>query len=175
MSQLSNQYSQLSKYLEHHQSLTKKKTPVKEKPQKKVEKKEVFDTKKLLEESKIHSYIPSDKFDVESKSLGFSAAKFNSMMRTKLIEEHKKLQSYERPYISVSELCNCIRQCYYVRMRYPVNLNKQYSYSQLYIIQKIGNAIHDIIQGLYDFTEVKLPRIASKEELTRFVGVSYVR
>jgi len=154
MSQLSNKYDQLLHYLES-QKLPTKKTPAKEIKAKKEAKQEIPDTKKLIEGSKIHSYIPNDKFNIDSKSLGFSVNKFTTMMRTKLIEEHKKLQSYERPYISVSELCSCIRKCYYVRMRYPVNLNKLYNYPFLYIIQKIGNDIHEVIQNLYDFSETE--------------------
>lgn len=154
MSQLSNKYDQLLHYLESQQ-LPIKKTPAKEIKAKKEAKKEKSDTKKLIENSKIHSYIPNDKFSSDSNSLGFSVAKFTTMMRTKLIEEHKKLQSYERPYISVSELCDCIRKCYYVRMKYPFNLNRLYSYPYLYIIQKIGNEIHQVIQDLYDFSETE--------------------
>jgi len=155
MSHLSNQYDQLLDYLET-QKQPAKKTPAKEKKAKKVAKtEEKTDTKKLLEDSKIHSYIPNDKFQEESKSLGFSVKKFTGMMRTKLIEEHKKLQSYERPYISVSELYNCIRQCYYTRMRYPVNMNKLYSYPYLYMMQKVGDEIHEVIQGIYDFSETE--------------------
>lgn len=152
MSKLSNQYDQLLNYL---QSQNK---PVKVAPAKSQEKKEQkksLDTKTIIEQSKIHSYIPSDKFDIDSKSLGFSVKKFTTMMRAKLIEEHKKLQSYERPYISVTELCSCIRQCYYVRMRYSVNLNKLYQFPYLYLIQKVGNEIHSVIQSLYDFAETE--------------------
>jgi len=157
MSHQSNQYDQILDYLKTQElKKPKRKKPAKEVKPKKTEKKESkVDTKKLLEDSKIHSYIPDDKFDVDSKSLGFSVKKFAAMMRAKLIEEHKKLQSYERPYISVTELCDCIRKCYYVRMRYPVNLNKLYNYPYLYIIQKVGNEIHEVIQGLYDFSETE--------------------
>ena len=154
MSNLSKQYDQLLDYLSTQQK-PKKRTPAKVTQKKKVQNKESPDTKKLLEDAKIHSFIPDDKFDVDSKSLGFSVKKFQSMMRAKLIEEHKKLQSYERPYISVTELCNCIRQCYYVRMRYPVNLNSLYKFPYLYLIQKVGNEIHSVIQELYDFSETE--------------------
>ena len=154
MSQLTNQYDQLLKYLQDQEP--KKKPPVKvATAKKKTNPEDKSDTKKLLEDSKIHSFIPDDKFDVDSKSFGFSVKKFLGMMRSKLIEEHKKLQSYERPYISVTELCNCLRQCYYVRMRYTVNLARQYNYPYLMMIQKVGNEIHDVIQNLYDFAETE--------------------
>jgi len=151
-----NPFEQLLDYFntQEHQN---KKSPVKEVTLKKVEKVEINDTKKLIEESKIYGYIPGDTFEhpPPKKSDGFSVSKFESMMRAKLIEEHKKMQSYERPYISVSELCSCIRQCYYNRMKYPVNPKKLYTFSYLYLIQKIGNVIHDIIQELYNFSETE--------------------
>lgn len=152
-----NPYEDLLKYFKSHEQQPKKKPPVKEKPEKKVEKPEVSDTKKLLEESKIHGYIPGDTFEnpPPKKSDGFDVSTFELMMRAKLIEEHKKMQSYERPYISVTELISCTRQCYYNRMKYPVNNKQLYTFSYLYIIQKVGNTIHDIIQGLYNFSETE--------------------
>lgn len=156
MIQKSNPYEKLLDYLKS-QELQKKKAPVKEKAPKKVEKIEISDTKKLIEESKIYGYIPGDTFEhpPPKPSEGFDVNKFQSMMRAKLIEEYKKMQSYERPYISVTELCSCTRKCYYTRKKYPVNMKKLYSFSYLYMIQKIGNVIHDIIQELYNFSETE--------------------
>ena len=156
MTTLNNQFVQLLDYLNTQEQL-KKKPPVKELIQKKVKKKEVTDTKKLIEESKIYGYIPGETFEnpPPKKSNGFDTSKFENMMRAKLIEEHKKRQSYERPYISVSELCSCIRQCYYDRMKYPVNTKNLYRFSYLYLIQKVGDVIHNIIQELYNFSETE--------------------
>jgi hypothetical protein len=160
-SNLNNQYDQLLDYLETHQSKRVKKpetsSNVIETP-----KIEPIQVKQLLEDSKIHSFIPNDKFEDDTKSLGFSIRKFTSMMRSKLIEEHKKLQSYERPYISFSELYTCIRQCYYYRMRYPININKLYQYPYLYLLQKVGNEIHNVIQSVYDFSETEKTIVSEK-------------
>ena len=153
MTNLSNEYKKLLNYLESQN--TKKKSPAKEEQQKKVEKIETSETKKLIEESKIHSYIPGQTFKKLPDSDGFKIDKFENRLRSKLIEEHKKSQSYERPYISVSELTNCLRQCYYYRMRYPVNLNKLYNFSYLYLIQKVGNQIHSVVQEIYGFSETE--------------------
>lgn len=156
--QTNNPYEKLLDYLEAQDTKSKKKPPVKKEVlKKKVEKVEVTDTKKLIEESKIYGYIPGKTFEKPppKKSAGFDVRKFESMMRAKLVEEHKKLQSYERPYISVSELYHCLRQCYYNRMRFPVNLKKLYQYPYLYLIQKVGNEIHEVIQELYDFSETE--------------------
>lgn len=152
-----NPYEDLLKYFKAYEQKPKKKPPVKEKPEKKVEKVEVSDTKKLLEESKIHGYIPGDTFEnpPPKKSEGFDVSSFELMMRAKLIEEHKKMQSYERPYISVTELISCTRQCYYNRMKFPVDNKKLYTFSYLYMIQKVGDTIHGIIQGLYNFSETE--------------------
>lgn len=152
MSSLSNEYQNLLKYFD-----SQKKSPAKEVLEKKVEKikVETSETKRLVEESKIHSYIPGETFKKLPESKGFSIQKFETMMRSKLIEEHKKSQSYERPYISVSELINCLRQCYYYRMRYPVNLNNLYNFSYLFLMQKVGNKIHEVVQEIYGFSEVE--------------------
>lgn len=150
MTKLNNEYEQLLKYLQ--QAEPKKKSPAKEQQEKKVEKAS-FDTKKFLEEAKVHSYIPEPNHSKDSK--GFNVSRFENMMRTKLVEEYKKLQSYERPYISVTELYNCLRQSYYSRMRYPVNLNDKFRFAYLYLIQRVGNEIHDVIQNLYDFSETE--------------------
>jgi CRISPR/Cas system-associated exonuclease Cas4 (RecB family) len=159
MSKLNNEYKKLLDYLE---SQNKEKSPIKEVVEKKVEKVEVSETKKFLEESKIHSFIPGETFKKLPESKGFSVTKFESMMRSKLIEEHKKSQSYERPYISVSELTTCLRQCYYYRMRYPVNLNDLFNFVYLFLIQKVGVKIHSIIQENYGFAEVEKPVVSEK-------------
>ena len=77
-------------------------------------------------------------------------------------QEYKKIQSYERPYISVTEICGCIRQAYYVRMRYPVNLNEQFKFSYLYLIQRVGDRVHEIIEELSDFSESEKTIISEK-------------
>jgi hypothetical protein len=155
--QTTNPFERLVEYLDNQEQL-KKQPPAKEKvKRKKVEKSNLTNTKQLIEESKIHSYIPGENFEIPppKKSKGFVVDEFEKMMRAKLVEEYKKIHSYERPYISVTELCSCIRQCYYTRMKYPIDANKLYGFSYLYLIQKVGNTIHDTIQDLYSFSEVE--------------------
>lgn len=159
---LSNEYEKLLNYLEKQ---TQRKSPTKGVQKKKVEKKievETSETQKLLEDSKIHSYIPGKVFQKVPESKGFNIKRFESLMRGKLIEEHKKSQSYERPYISVSELTNCLRQCYYYRMRYPVNLNQLYNFPYLFLMQKVGNKIHSLVQEVYGFSETEKTVVSEK-------------
>jgi len=99
MTNLSNEYDKLLDYLENQKKLSqgfssKRKTPEEIK-------RDIISkgTKKLLEESQIHSFVPLHPKSFKSK--GFSIGKFEEMMRSKLIDDFKKLQSYERPYISV--------------------------------------------------------------------------
>ena len=144
-------------------TLKKVKERVKKQSQKKDKKEEVTtNTKKLLEESQIDEYvgIPSHRKNLPSK--GFNVDQFESLMRSKLIEEHKTRQSYERPYISCSELYVCMRQVYYGRKRYQINVSAQYRFAYLYLIQKVGNVIHDIFQELYNFTEVEKTIVSEK-------------
>jgi len=120
-------------------------------------------TKKILEESQIGDYfeIPHT-HGKKLPSKGFDVTQFESLMRSKLIEEQKTRQSYERPYISCSELYVCMRQNYYVRKRYQIDISAQYKFSYLYLIQKVGNVIHNIFQELYNFTEVEKTIVSEK-------------
>lgn len=93
---------------------------------------------------------------------GFDVKKLEKLMRTKLIDEYKRLQSYTRPYISVSELTSCLRQAYYYRKKYSIDVNKKFSFSYLYLINKVGSSIHNVIQELYDFSEVEKTVISEK-------------
>lgn len=163
MSELSNEYSKLFDYLDYYKKSSesgrkkqeKKKTtkPPEVKIDKEKQKQKIAaETLKLLEESEIHSYIPAH---LPKKTGGFDVEKFEVLMRTKLIDEYKRLQSYERPYVSVSELYNCTRQNYYARLRYPIDVREKFRFAYLYLIQKVGNEIHSVIQDLYDFTEIE--------------------
>jgi hypothetical protein len=151
-----NEYEKLLRYLENQKDDKPKKS-------KKERKKEIHkaktsvNTKKLLEESSIEDFkeIPHTHNYIDKGSDGFSVMEFESMMRSKLVEEYKTRQTYERPYISCSELYNCLRQSYYSRKRYQIDIKSQFRFSYLYLIQKVGNTIHDIFQSLYNFSEVE--------------------
>ena len=158
---LENEYEKLLNYLENQKPNAPKapKTPKKTKTEIKKEKASV-NTKKLLEES-IDDFktIPHTH---HKGSDGFSVLEFESMMRSKLIEEYKTSQSYERPYISCGELYNCLRQSYYARKRYQIDITSQFRFSYLYLIQKVGNTIHEIFQNLYNFSQVEKTVVSEK-------------
>lgn len=156
MSNLLNEYDKLTKYLDFHKKSGGRR--IKNPPEDKNAKKVVDQTKQLLEESQIHSYIPEN----VRRSRGFDVAKFESLMRTRLIDEHKRIQGYERPYISIGELYNCQRQNYYTRLRFPIDIKEQFRFAYLYLIQKIGNEIHSVIQELYDFIETEKTVVSEK-------------
>lgn len=164
MSELSNEYTKLFDYLDHYKKASggirkkKKQKPPEDSIQKKKQQ-IAAETQKLLEESEIHSYIPAH---LPKKSTGFDVEKFEALMRSKLVDDYKRIQSYERPYISVGELYNCTRQNYYARLRYPVDVREQFRFAYLYLIQKIGNEIHAIVQELYDFTEMEKTIVSEK-------------
>ena len=167
---MQNEYEKLLSFLERQESnvevpaqksiIKKPDSSIKPKTQKE---KVLLNTKKIIEESEIYSYVPPlEKYNSISNSKGFDVKKFESLMRSKLIDSYKRLQSYERPYISVSELYGCLRQAFYNRSKYSIDLKKQFGFSYLYLIQKIGDEIHDIIQGLYDFTETEKTLVSEK-------------
>lgn len=97
-----------------------------------------------------------------SQTKGFDVHKLEYLMKQRLIDESKKLDSYERPYISVSELCNCLRQAYYKRLKYPIDNEKQFNFPYLYLIQNVGNSVHETIQDIYNFTEVEKRVLSEK-------------
>ena len=150
--QLDHEYSRLLDYLEHFlEDGVSSKEDAKTKDRKLVEEQ----TKKLIEEcsTDIHSDIP--RLKPFPKSEGFDLNKFESLMRAKLIDEFKRLQSYDRPYVWVSELVICIRKVYYTRKRYSIDINEQYRFAYLLLINHIGDSVHDFIENLYDFQEIE--------------------
>jgi len=181
MNNLTSEYEKLLRYLESQTPVTatqqdktkfkkvdtlkaaREKFETKKKVKKDRKEKVSESTKKIIEESKIDDFIdlPSThKGKLPSK--GFNVSQFESLMRAKLIEEYKTRQSYERPYISCSELYNCMRQNYYMRKRYQIDVSAQYRFSYLYLIQKVGNTIHSVFQDLYNFTEIEKTIVSEK-------------
>lgn len=161
---LANEYEKLLRYLEKQEPKRAAPTPKVKKP--KPTKKDLVsqNTKKMLEEATIDDFIDLPHVHVKKnhQSKTFDVDKFESMMRSKLIEEYKTRQSYERPYISASELYVCLRQNYYVRKRYQIDIKGQFQFAYLYMIQKVGNVIHKLFQDLYNFTEVEKSVVSEK-------------
>lgn len=155
---MNDEFAKLLLYLEN-EDLCKT-----EKQEKQKKKKISNQTKKLLEESQIESFseIPHIDYSNKSSTKGFDLDKFESLMRSKLVDEYKRMQTYERPYISVSELYTCLRKCYYSRKHYKVQFEKLFGFSYLYLINKVGDVIHSLIQELYGFTEIEKTIISEK-------------
>ena len=121
---------------------------------------EISKTKKIIEECQEKNNLDAPQFS--SNSVGFDAEKFESMMRARLIDDYKKLQSYERPYISVTELFSCLRKSYYNRLKYSTDLKKQFNFAYLDLINRIGNTIHDYVQEIYNFSEIEKTIVSNK-------------
>ncbi len=125
-----------------------------------------FDKQKKISNKKdkglfeLHSDNPFTKTIHNSK--GFDVYEFENLMRNELIKSYKNSLNYKRPYISVTELISCVRKIYYTRLNYDINIEKQYQFSYLYLINKVGNLLHETIQSLYPHTEVE-KTIISKE------------
>lgn len=150
---LANEYEKLLQYLEN------------QKPNKKTIKPDIKEEKSKkfkLEEYKNIPTVQHYKKPKKSTSKFFNVNDFEELMRKKLIEKHISYQNYERPYISVSELYNCLRQNYFVRKKYQIDIRKQYNFSYLYFIQHVGNTIHDVIQELYNFDESEKTVLSEK-------------
>jgi len=151
---LENEYEKLLRYLEKQGINSAKSAPIEKKQEIKKEETSKH-TKKLLEESTFEEFKSIPHIHPSKGSERFSVTSFENIMRSKLIEEYKTSQSYERPYISCSELYNCLRQIYFIRKRYQIDIKSQFRFSYLYLIQKVGHTLHKIFQDLYNFTEIE--------------------
>ena len=156
-----DEYTRLLQYLEDYNIGTgSKKWDTLEEPVKEVEKEEVK-TEEYQEAST--PGIPQQQIEEQTySSKAFDSEKYTSLMRSKLIDDYKTLQSYERPYIAVSELYSCLRKNYYYRLKYTVDPKDLFKYSKVYLMQKVGNAIHEALQEVYDFTEVNKAVVSEK-------------
>lgn len=162
MSSLNDDYSKLLDYLETQKKSSEGYALKRRKPSEVKQEQVALATQKLLEDSQIHSYVPPNLDKKVKKSKGFNVAKFESMMRSKLIDDYKKIQTYERPYISVGELYTCMRQNYYSRSRYAIDLEEQFRFAWLYMFQRVGDEIHAVVQDVYNFTEKEKTIVSEK-------------
>jgi len=162
MTSLSKDYSDLLNYLKTQKKASEGYALKRRKPSE-VKKEQVAQaTQKILEDSQIHAYVPPNAKKTVPKSRGFNVKKFEKMMRTKLIDDFKKMQSYERPYISVGELYSCMRKNYYSRSRYAIDPEEQFRFSWLYMFQRVGDELHAVIQDIYNFTEKEKTIVSEK-------------
>jgi len=137
-----NPYEKLLQYLQNQKQVSKDEVIRKEK---------VEFTKELIESSKFYGFEPEENESSKFFSVDLLKEKFCKV----LLDEFKAQQKYERPYISVDEICSCIRQCYYKRKKYHIDEKKFCSYPFVYLIRSIGISIHKCIQEVYDFDEIE--------------------
>lgn len=161
-----NDYDQLLDYLDNLKQNKPIETDKKIKAKKEIEVAKAKeqsvskDIDKLLEESQITDLFETPQSLQSVK--GFDVTRFENLMRSKLIEEYKKIQSYERPYISVTELFSCMRSNFYNRLRYQVDVKDLFKFAYLKMIQDVGNTIHSVVQSVYDFSETEKTIISEK-------------
>jgi len=162
-----SEYANLLTFLEKHEKkLLAKPKVTKPPPKKKSGDKNTKEhvkklTQEMMKETEAFSFVPAHvkkKYPTE----GFNIRLFEEKLVKKLVEKHKKLQSYERPYIAVSELLYCLRSCYYYRKKYSIDLKKKFGFPYVYLKQRVGNAIHDAVQDVYGFDEVEKTVISQK-------------
>jgi len=161
---LSNEYSKLLHYLEknrpkdntkHNKEVNKLDT-IKVKTNKILD--DCIETKKEKKPYLIETKIGNE-------DTGFDVNKFEGLMRSKLIDQYKKLQSYDRPYISVTETIACIRRSFYQRQKYPIDVKSQYKFAYVSLITHVGDSVHSFIQNLYDFEEIEKTIISEKYQI----------
>ncbi len=82
-----------------------------------------------------------------------------------MITEHIGKQAYERPYTTVGELLNCVRQNYYYRLKYQIDLDKNFNFVYLKLYGDVGTAIHKYTQDTYGFSEVEKPIFSERYQV----------
>lgn len=145
-----NEFSKLLNYLDEENTTKPKEVKKQTKKEKRAE------TKKKIEIQDYQSLaadIPSVILPVDDDINGFNVNRFKERLRRKLVEDYVRSSNYERPYLTVSEITGCIRKTYYKRLKYNVDLTKMYTWPYLYLILKVGDTIHSIVQEFYDFDE----------------------
>lgn len=147
---MNNEFDELLDYLERQKEIQNK-TP---------------DVKQVEEKLTMSDFkdIHSD-FGLKLKNgacKGFDINEFEFLMRSKLIDEYNSSKSISRPYISVTELLGCIRKVYYEKKKYDIDPQQVFRYSYLALINHVGNAIHQFIQSVYNFTEIERTIISQK-------------
>ncbi len=147
-----NEYDQLLDYLEE---FIKKPKPVTEKNKAGKEKpnKEIGNYQDLHSDGSQFIFTENQKQSENSK--GFSVSKFYQNCNKHLFERYKAVQDYIRPYVSITELTQCLRKNYFYRLKYSVNPSDVFNYGLLFLIQEVGNQVHDAIQRNYDFSETE--------------------
>lgn len=159
-----NEYEILLSYLDKQKKVRKPEELIKVKSFEDIEAKKIAEstsnTKKILEECQEKEIL--DTPQPSNFSEGFDTEKFENLMRSRLIDDYKKMQSYERPYISVTELFYCLRKSYYGRLKYQTDLKKQFNFAYLDLINRVANTIHEYVQEIYNFTETEKTLVSEK-------------
>jgi len=162
MSNLNDDYNKLLDYLKTQKEASEGYALHRRKPSEVKKEQVAAATQKLLEDSQIHSYVPPGHNKKVKKSKGFNVKEFEDSMRSRLIKDFKKMQSYERPYISVGELYTCMRQNFYSRSRYAIDIEKQFRFAWLYMFQRVGDELHAVVQDVYNFDETEKTIVSEK-------------
>jgi CRISPR/Cas system-associated exonuclease Cas4 (RecB family) len=149
VSLLENEFEKLLKFLEDEKEKTGPKTaPIK------INDRPSFES---FKESDFRSDVYTPR---SSASLGFDKNRFEKRCKDALAKEHIDRQQYNRPHVAVTDLLKCVRQNFYYRCKYNVNMDKLTNFSYLKMYADVGTAVHEFIQKVYDFKEIKVPVIS---------------
>jgi len=125
---------------------------------------------KKKKRKKAHTIIKDDKKNIDAQTIeiinnfdskikvpvqpGFDISAFEKILQQELISEYKKYQSFSHPNITFGECTSCIRQQYYKRKKYPLDLNRLFSFSYLFFIKEVNEFLLELVQSVYKFEEV---------------------
>jgi CRISPR/Cas system-associated exonuclease Cas4 (RecB family) len=87
----------------------------------------------------------------------FDADSLKKNLKDKLISEHIARQQYEKPHCAVTEILGCVRQQFYYRRKYTIDVDRKFNFPYLEMYSSVGTALHEVIQKYYGFDEIKKP------------------
>lgn len=142
-----NEFDQLLDYLQDQKNPVRSTEP---KPQTRAE------ANIKLNPSDYHADVPSAIVSIPAPtSRAFDSKKFRELAKKRLVDEYLRKQAYVKPYNSVTEILNCVRQNYYYRSQYRIDTEKYFNFEFLQLYADVGTAIHEYAQRVYPFDEVK--------------------
>lgn len=151
MSSLTNEYERLLKVIDEEKSRSFESKSTIESINKEPERKE-SDEQEPAKKPQPKDYSVLDQQKTSTSSISESV---KENFRRKLVDNYTRMRSYNRPYLSVSEIQYCIRKCYYERMKYPVDTSGLFKFELLYLIQEVGKKVHDLVSENFNFDEVE--------------------
>ena len=163
---MSDETRTLLKYLEEHSLQLKRGTQQTAEAQVEFPKKissNIVEVSTVVEDFQIPSDIKAIEPPVEKiESIGFDSKRFNTLLKSKILEDSLGTSDYQKPYFSVDEICSCIRKTFYERLQFPPDMSKTFLQPFKFVSKIAAVKVEEIVKKVYDFDEVNKVVVSEK-------------